>query len=242
LIASLGHNIAPPVPSLFTFKITDARIAELAGVSVARAGLRLLADTAQEKLSIAVQSGPLLITHWGLSGPATLRLSAWGARWLFEHDYQAGLLVNWLYPLSTEKVLEELTRQKNIAENSRKKTAAHVVYPEVPTRLWKRLCEAAGISELQNWADVSKLSLRRLAEELTAGRYRIEGKGIFKDEFVTCGGVELDEVDFKSMQSRLVPGLFFAGEVLDIDGLTGGFNFQNAWTTGWLAGGAMARM
>jgi predicted Rossmann fold flavoprotein len=240
LIAGLGHSIVPPVPSLFTFKITDTRIAELAGVSVAMAGLRLLPDSADEKVAIAAQTGPLLITHWGLSGPAALRLSAWGARWLFEHDYQAGLLVNWLHPLSTEKVFEELTRQKNIPENSRKKPAAHGIYEQVPMRLWKRLCEAAGITELQNWADITKLALRRLAEELTAGRYRIEGKGIFKDEFVTCGGVALDEVDFKTMQSRIVPGLFFAGEVLDIDGLTGGFNFQNAWTTGWLAGGAMA--
>jgi len=242
LIASLGHNIEPPVPSLFTFKITDARIADLAGVSVSLAGVRLLADSAAEKVSIAAQTGPLLITHWGLSGPAALRLSAWGARWLFECDYQAGLLVNWLHPLSTEKALEELVRHRNLLENNRKKPAAHAVFSQIPIRLWKRLCEAAGIPELQNWADVSKISLRRLAEELTAGRYRIEGRGIFKDEFVTCGGVNLDEVDFKTMQSRLVPGLYFAGEVLDIDGLTGGFNFQNAWTTGWLAGGALGKL
>jgi predicted Rossmann fold flavoprotein len=242
LLANLGHTIEPPVPSLFTFKITDARIAELAGVSVPMAGLRLLADSDKEKVSIPAQSGPLLITHWGLSGPAALRLSAWGARWLFERDYQAGLLVNWLHPLSTEKALEELTRQRILPENNRKKPAAHVVFPQIPTRLWKRFCDVSGIPELQNWADVSKLSLRRLAQELTAGRYRIEGRGIFKDEFVTCGGICLDEVDFKTMQSRLIPGLYFAGEVLDIDGLTGGFNFQNAWTTGWLAGGALGKL
>ena len=159
---------------------------------------------------------------------------------MFEHGYQAGLLVNWIYPLSTEKVLEELQRFKDFPGNNRKKPGAHPLYAQIPQRLWKRLTDAAGITELQNWADVSKLSLRRLAEELTCGRYQIEAKGIFKDEFVTCGGVRLDEVDFKSMQSRLVPGLFFAGEVLDIDGLTGGFNFQSAWTTGWLAGGALA--
>jgi predicted Rossmann fold flavoprotein len=136
--------------------------------------------------------------------------------------------------------MEELVKYRNLPENSRKKPGTHALYSQIPIRLWKRLCEAAQISDLQNWADVSKLSLRRLAEELTAGRYEIEGKGVFKDEFVTCGGVNLDEVNFKTMQSRLVPGLYFAGEVLDIDGLTGGFNFQNAWTTGWLAGGAMA--
>jgi predicted Rossmann fold flavoprotein len=239
LIARLGHSIEPPVPSLFTFKITDPRLEELAGQSVPNANLRFVGDSASEKVKIAPQTGPLLITHWGLSGPATLKLSAWGARWLFDRQYQAGLLVNWLGTLSTEKVSEELQQYRLLPENQRKKPGAHPIYPTISLRLWKRLTEAAGITETQNWADVSKLCLRRLAEELTAGRYQIEGKGIFKDEFVTCGGVNLDEVDFKTMQSRLVPGLYFAGEVLDIDGLTGGFNFQNAWTTGWLAGGAL---
>ena len=240
LILRMGHTIEPPVPSLFTFKITDARIEELAGLSVQLAGLRLEDPHGSGKSSIAAQQGPLLITHWGLSGPATLKLSAWGARWLFERGYQASLLVNWLQPLSTEKVLEELREYKETPGNNKKKPGTHSIFPQVPIRLWKRLTEAAGIGEMQNWADVSKPVLRRLAEELTCGRYQIEGKGMFKDEFVTCGGVCLDEVDFKSMQSRFVPGLFFAGEVLDIDGLTGGFNFQNAWTTGWLAGGALA--
>ncbi len=242
LITSFGHGIQPPVPSLFTFKVTDTRLAELAGISVPLAGLRLLPDPKTEKVSIPLQTGPLLITHWGLSGPAALKLSAWGARWLFEHDYQAGLSVNWLHPLSTEKAFEELLKERTNPENSRKKPSAHAVFSQISTRLWKKLCEASDISENQNWADVSKPSLRRLAEELTAGRYRIEGKGIFKDEFVTCGGVRLDEIDFKTMQSRFIPGLYFAGEVLDIDGLTGGFNFQNAWTTGWLAGRALAKI
>jgi predicted Rossmann fold flavoprotein len=240
MLLRLGHTIEPPVPSLFTFKITDKRLEELAGLSVTNASLRLeeLQDSA--KVSIPSQQGPLLITHWGLSGPATLKLSAWGARWLFERNYQAGLVVNWLYPLSTEKVMEELQRFKDTPGNNKKKPGAHPVFAQIPGRLWKRLTEAAGIPELQNWADVSKLVMRTLAEELTCGWYRIEGKGMFKDEFVTCGGVRLDEVDFRTMQSRVVPGLYFAGEVLDIDGLTGGFNFQNAWTTGWLAGGALA--
>ena len=240
LIQRMGHTIAPPVPSLFTFKITDARIEELAGLSVQNTGLRLEDPDGSGKSSIAVQAGPLLITHWGLSGPAALKLSAWGARWLFERGYQATLLVNWLHPLGTEKVMEELQKVKDTPGNNKKKPAAHPVYTQIPLRLWKRLTDAAGIAEQQNWADISKPVMRRLAEELTCGRYQIEAKGIFKDEFVTCGGVQLDEVDFKSMQSRLVPGLFFAGEVLDIDGLTGGFNFQNAWTTGWLAGSALA--
>jgi predicted Rossmann fold flavoprotein len=209
-------------------------------LAVQEAGLRLEEIAGSAKVSIPPQHGPLLITHWGLSGPAALKLSAWGARWLFERSYQAGLVVNWLYPLSTDKVLEELRQYKDIPGNNRKKPGAHPVFAQIPIRLWKRLTETVGIPELQNWADVSKLTMRGLAEELTCGRYQIEGKGIFKDEFVTCGGVRLDEVDFKSMQSRIVPGLYFAGEVLDIDGLTGGFNFQNAWTTGWLAGGGMA--
>ena len=240
LILRLGHTIEPPVPSLFTFKITDLRLAELAGLAVTETSLRLEGLDSTAKVPVPPQNGPLLITHWGLSGPAALKLSAWGARWLFERGYQAGLVVNWLPPLSTDKVMEELRQYRDLPGNNRKKPGAHPVFDKIPIRLWKRLTEAAGIGELQNWADVSKANMRQLAEELTCGFYRIEAKGIFKDEFVTCGGVSLDEVDFKTMQSRLVPGLFFAGEVLDIDGLTGGFNFQNAWTTGWLAGGGMA--
>jgi len=241
LILHMGHSIQPPVPSLFTFKITDVRLAELAGLSVPSAGLRFALDAGSEKMTVPAQHGPLLITHWGLSGPATLRLSAWGARWLHEKNYQAGLAVNWLYPLVTEKVYEQLQQQRILPENARKKPGAHSIFTQLPLRLWKRLTEAAGISENQNWADISKVTLRRLSEELTAGNYTIAGKGIFKDEFVTCGGVSLDEVDFRTMQSRVVAGLYFAGEVLDIDGLTGGFNFQNAWTTGWLAGNSMAK-
>ena len=240
LIRRLGHSIEPPVPSLFTFKITDPRIADLAGLAVSEASLRLEEADFSAKAPVPSQNGPLLITHWGLSGPAALKLSAWGARWLFEHDYQAGLIVNWLPALTTDKAMEELRKYRENPGNNRKKPGAHPVFEVIPARLWKRLTEAAGIEELQNWADVSKATMRRLAEELTCGRYQIEAKGIFKDEFVTCGGVNLDEVNFKTMQSRIVPGLFFAGEVLDIDGLTGGFNFQNAWTTGWLAGAGMA--
>ena len=241
LIRSLGHSLSAPVPSLFTFNIADKRLADLAGLSVPNAALRLATEAVSEKIPVVPQQGPLLITHWGLSGPAALRLSAWGARWLHERQYRARVLVNWLNPLTTDNALETLQRHKSLPENARKKPVAHVVFPEIPIRLWKRLVEAAGITENQNWADVSKSSLRNLAEELTAGRYEISGKGQFKDEFVTCGGVNLDEVDFKTMQSRLVPGLYFAGEVLDIDGLTGGFNFQNAWTTGWLAGSALSQ-
>jgi predicted Rossmann fold flavoprotein len=182
-----------------------------------------------------------LITHLGLSGPVVLRLSAWGARWLHARQYRAGLQVNWLFPLQSRQALEALLAHKSDPAHARRKPAVHHPFERLPQRLWKRLLGAAGIGEAQNWGDLSKTALLRLAGELTEGRYPIQGKSAFKEEFVTCGGVCLDEVDFKSMQSRLVPGLYFAGEVLDIDGLTGGFNFQSAWTTGWLAGQHIAR-
>lgn len=227
LIRKLGHTIADPVPSLFTFNIKDKRINGLAGVAVEDVTLKMDSLTAR---------GPLLITHWGMSGPAVLRLSAWGARILFDKKYASTLTVNWLGDYKLDSALEVLGRNKDWHENARKKVSAHSAFSQIPIRLWKQLVHFIGD---KNWADVSKAELRRLAEELTAGEFRIQGKGQFKEEFVTCGGVSLKEVDFKTMQSRVVDGLFFAGEVLDIDGITGGFNFQAAWTTGWLAGSAM---
>ncbi len=228
IVQSLGHSIEEPVPSLFTFNVKDARIDGLAGVSV---------ENVTVKMDALTQRGPLLITHWGLSGPAVLRLSAWGARELFAKKYRAALTVNWLGDVIFDKALEILQRNKDWKENARKKVAAHPAFSQIPVRLWKQLVEFIGD---KNWADISKVELRKLATELTAGEFKISGKGQFKEEFVTCGGVRLDEVDFKSMQSRITPNLFFAGEVLDIDGITGGFNFQSAWTTGWLAGSALA--
>jgi predicted Rossmann fold flavoprotein len=227
LIRKLGHIIADPVPSLLTFNIKDKRINDLAGVAV---------DDVTLKMDSLTARGPLLITHWGMSGPAVLRLSAWGARILFDKKYASTLTVNWLGDYKLDATLEVLGRNKDWHENARKKIAAHAAFSQIPIRLWKQLAHFIGD---KNWADVSKAELRRLAEELTAGEFKIQGKGQFKEEFVTCGGVSLKEVDFKTMQSRVVDGLFFAGEVLDIDGITGGFNFQAAWTTGWLAGSAM---
>lgn len=240
LAAGLGHTIVHPVPSLFTFNVSDARLHDLAGVVLPAASVRLEALPGAPKPPPAAQSGPLLVTHWGLSGPAVLRLSAWGARWLHENNYQAGLVVNWLHPLSLDEALAALNRHKSAPAHRRQSPIAHPAFPQVPVRLWKRLVEAAGVPSAQNWADLSGATLRRLAEELAAGRYAIHGKGPFKEEFVTCGGVALDEVNFKTMESRRVAGLYLAGEVLDVDGLTGGFNLQNAWTTGWLAGRALA--
>ena len=229
IVKSLGHSIEEPVPSLFTFNIKDKRIEGLAGISI---------ESATLKMDSITQSGPLLITHWGLSGPAVLRVSAWGARILHEKNYQALLTVNWLGDYTFDRAMDVLQRHKDWHGNARKKVSAEPAFTQLPLRLWRQLTDIVGE---KNWADVSKAELRTLATELTAGEFRMEGKGQFKEEFVTCGGVKRNEVDFKTMQSRLVDGLFFAGEVLDIDGLTGGFNFQSAWTTGWLAGNALAR-
>jgi predicted Rossmann fold flavoprotein len=184
-----------------------------------------------------VQRGALLITHWGMSGPAVLRTSAWGARELHEKNYHTKLIVNWLDDSSFEKAVEVLTHNKEWKENARKKVSTNPAFTQIPLRLWKQLVEFIGD---KNWADLSKAELRQIAKELTAGEFIIQGKGQFKEEFVTCGGVKLNEVDFKTMQSRIIEGLFFAGEVLNIDGITGGFNFQSSWTTGWLAGTALA--
>jgi len=227
IVKSLGHSIEEPVPSLFTFHVKDKRIDGLSGVSV---------ESVKLKMDSLLQRGPLLITHWGLSGPATLRLSAWGARELYEKKYHTTLIVNWLDDYTFDKTLEILQRNKDWHENARKKIAAQPAFSQIPGRLWKQLVLFIGD---KNWGDISKAEIRQLAEELTAGEFMITGKGQFKEEFVTCGGVRLSEVDFKTMQSRVVDDLFFAGEVLDIDGITGGFNFQSSWTTAWLAGSAI---
>lgn len=232
--AALGHEVAAPVPSLFTFKIDDPRLTGLAGVSVPDAEVTLTgAPKAAKGLT---QRGPLLVTHWGLSGPAVLKLSAWGARDLHEQSYRAELRVNWLPDLHLEVLKVRLLEQKTA--EPRKQVAAHAAFG-LPGRLWAALTTAAGVGE-KRWADLSKRELEGLAGELGRGRFAVSGKGVFKDEFVTCGGVKLTEVDFRTLESRRLPGLYFAGELLDIDGVTGGFNFQSAWATGFLAGRALA--
>ncbi|MBI3242420.1 MAG: NAD(P)/FAD-dependent oxidoreductase [Chloroflexi bacterium] len=226
--ASLGHTLAPLVPSLFTFNIEDVRLAGLAGVAVAQAQLTLGPLT---------QTGPTLITHWGLSGPAVLKLSAWGARLLHDCGYNAELKINWLPDFDESELLEKLTATR--AEHPKRLVVNHSPFP-LPARLWERLAAAAGVAANLRWAGLSKQATGALIDQLRRGSYQITGKSTFKEEFVTCGGVNLGEVNFKTMESRLCPGLYFAGEVLDIDGVTGGFNFQSAWTTAWLAGKAMA--
>jgi predicted Rossmann fold flavoprotein len=226
----LGHTIAPPVPSLFTFNIRDSRLQGLAGVAVQIARLRLQVN--QTKFE---QTGAVLITHWGLSGPAVLKLSAWGARALHESSYQATLQINWLPETHAEQLREQLLATKS--QFPKRTLSAHCPFA-LPRRLWQQLVAHCSIGSDDRWAELSNKTLNDLLQELTQGQYTIQGKGAFKEEFVTCGGVNLKEVDFKTMASRICPGLYLAGEVLDIDGVTGGFNFQSAWTTGWLAGQA----
>ena len=231
----LGHHIEPPVPSLFTFNLPDPRLQDLAGVSVNNVCLRL-PDAGK---TLKEQTGPLLITHWGLSGPAVLKLSAWGARFLEEQNYQTPLLINWLPQYNPESLRQLLLVVKS--QLARRLISNSCPVP-IPKRLWRSLITNVGIGEQHRWAELSKKALNQLLQELTQGRYLIKGKGVFKEEFVTCGGVSLKEINFKTMASRRCSGLYFAGEILDIDGVTGGFNFQSAWTTAWLAGQAMGKI
>lgn len=232
LAEALGHTIVPCVPSLFTFKVTDSRLDGLAGISFKKVKL-VLTDSDKNQLE---QTGDLLITHWGLSGPAVLKLSAWGARMLRQSNYQAELVVNLLPDYSAYQLYRELLAYKE--QNSKKRVQKETGFP-VPSRYWSRIVQFVGIAEETTWTNISKDTMTALVSELTGGHFTVSGKGIFKEEFVTCGGVNLKEVDFKTMQSKLTPGLYFAGEILDIDGITGGFNFQSAWTTGWIAGLSM---
>jgi predicted Rossmann fold flavoprotein len=229
IAAAAGHTIEPLVPSLFTFNITDPRLKDIAGVAVEDAATVVAGTKLQER-------GPLLVTHWGLSGPAVLKLSAWGARLLHDCGYKFTLKVNWAptYTPDTARAGLEAAR----ASNPKKQLATWSPLG-LPLRLWEKLIVAAGLAPETTWAVVGNAALRLLAAQVCAAEFAVDGKSMFKDEFVTCGGVRLAEVDFKTMESRLAPGLHFAGEVLDIDGITGGFNFQSAWTTGWLAGKAM---
>ncbi|MFM7407041.1 MAG: NAD(P)/FAD-dependent oxidoreductase [Cuspidothrix sp.] len=229
----LGHDIQSPVPSLFTFNIADPQLRGLAGISVNSVHLRL-SGTGKTPLQ---QTGPLLITHWGVSGPAVLKLSAWGARILHENRYQHKLIINWLPHLSSDEVRQKLLDVKQ--EWGKKAIALHRGV-DLPHRLWQYIVQRSNITTEDRWAAISNKTLNQLLQEITQGEYLITGKGVFKEEFVTCGGVNLKEVNFKTMESKLVPGLHFAGEILDIDGITGGFNFQNAWTTAYLAGQAMS--
>ena len=223
LLQDLGHTIIPPVPSLFTFNIKDFRIKDLMGVATNAA--------VKVKNSKLNATGPLLITHWGMSGPGILRLSAWGARELAEKKYHFAIQVNWIPGYSFDEIVEEL---KTIKEENAKKLVTKYAQFNLPKRLWESLTKAATISEEIKWADVNKKQLHLLAEQLTNAEFQVNGKSTFKEEFVTAGGIDLKEVNFKTMESKILPNLYFAGEILNIDAITGGFNFQNAWTGGFI--------
>jgi predicted Rossmann fold flavoprotein len=229
---NLGHKIESPVPSLFTLNVRDPRLQGLAGVSVSNAQVRL--GTGKHKIE---QAGALLITHWGVSGPAILKLSAWSARFLSDLKYDSGLQINWLPEYNQETLKEKLITVK---ETNPQKKIVNYCPVELPKRLWQSLFNYVDIKPDKVWSEISKKELNKLLLEIVQGQYQVKGKGVFKEEFVTCGGVSLKEVNFKTMESKKCPGLYLAGEVLDIDGVTGGFNFQSAWTTSWLAGQAIA--
>ena len=230
LSKALRHSIISPVPSLFTFNIKDSRIKDLLGISVPNATVQL-EDTNLEA------SGPLLITHWGMSGPAILKLSAFGARVLAEKNYEYQVQVNWL-SRPTHKIVNVLLNLKK--KHSKKQVIVRSPFEEIPKRLWERFVLATTIKTTFNWADVSHEQIDALANQLTKSVYIAKGKSTFKEEFVTAGGVDLREINFKNFESKLQNNLFFVGEVLNIDAVTGGFNFQNAWTGGWLCAKALA--
>ena len=223
MLQNMQHSIVDAVPSLFTFNIKDKRIKDLMGLS-AFANVKV-------KNSKLQASGPLLITHWGMSGPGILRLSAWGAIELAAKNYQFAVEINWLNDVSTDEVLETLKELK--LEHAKKAVSKKSPF-DLPNRLWENLVLASEINEETKWADLSKIQLQNLSNQLTKGEFQVNGKSTFKEEFVTAGGIDLKEINFKTMQSKLHENLYFAGEIVNIDAITGGFNFQNAWTSGYI--------
>jgi len=230
LLENLGHTIVPPVPSLFTFNIKDPRIKDLMGVSAFA--------TVKVQNSKLSASGPLLITHWGMSGPGILRLSAWGARELFAKNYQFVLEVNWLNDATLEETENQLKELK--LEHAKKVVSKKSPF-EFPNRLWESLVLASEISLETKWADLTKKQLQHLALQLTNGKFQVNGKSTFKEEFVTAGGVDLKEINFKTMESKVLTRVYFAGEIVNIDAITGGFNFQNAWTSGFIVSESISK-
>ena len=223
---TLGHTIQEPVPSLFTFNVPDSPLHHLSGVAVPQARLKLEGTRFE-------QQGPLLITHWGFSGPAALKLSAFAARYLAERDYQVTLSIDWLPEIHGEQLRSSLEKER-VAHPKKPITRKGMF--GLPKSLWRELCHCADLSDELVMNSVGKNHLNKLCGLLKNMKHEVRGKTTNKEEFVTAGGITLSEVQFKTMESRLCPGLFFCGEILDIDGVTGGFNFQNAWTSAWIAG------
>ncbi|MFN0727957.1 BaiN/RdsA family NAD(P)/FAD-dependent oxidoreductase [Polaribacter gochangensis] len=230
LVTTLDHSIIQPVPSLFTFNIKDKRIIDLLGISVPNATVNIVGTKLES-------SGPLLITHWGMSGPAVLKLSAFGARILAEKGYQYNVEVNWL-SRPTDKIVNVLLNLKK--KQPKKQVFLKSPFAEIPRRLWERFVAASDITETFKWADLSNSHIEKLANQLTKGVFNANGKSTFKEEFVTAGGIDLKEINFKRFESRKHNNLFFVGEILNIDAVTGGFNFQNAWTGGFIVAKAIA--
>lgn len=236
-LAHFGHTIIPPQPSLFTFNIQDARIADLQGISVENVEVKYIGENSK---ALVPTCGPLLITHWGFSGPAILKLSAWAARIFAEKQYRFEIQINWLYPETDEDVFLAISSFKSNSW-ARKTIEAQSPFPELPLRLWKQLIKWTLKSNSQkNWADLNKIEIQNVTKTLTQCKFKVNGKSTFKEEFVIAGGVALNEINLKKFESKIIPGLFIAGEALDIDAVTGGFNFQAAWTGGYLAGTAIS--
>jgi len=230
-LTNLGHSVEEPVPSLFTFNMPKHPITKLMGVSVPNATVRVIGT----KL---IQSGPLLITHWGLSGPAILKLSAWGAKEFASKGYNFSILVNWLTDY-TEQQLAEKIQSIRFEIASQKISNKNPFY--LPQRLWDFILESSGVKTDTRWADLPSKEQNKLIKNLCAAEFNVKGKTTFKEEFVTAGGIKLNEIDHNTMMSKVVPNIFFAGEILDVDGVTGGFNFQHAWTSGFVAGKSLAQ-
>ena len=228
MLRNLGHSVVEPVPSLFTFNIKDSRIKDLMGVS-ALASVKV-------KNSKLEASGPLLITHWGMSGPGILRLSAWGARELADKKYQFIIVVNWLNDKSFEETSLILRELK--LEHSKKAVSKKSPF-DFPNRLWESIVLASEIEVETKWADLTKIQLTNLTNQLINAEFQVNGKSTFKEEFVTAGGIDLKEINFKTMESKILPNLYFAGEIVNIDAITGGFNFQNAWTSGFIVANSL---
>ena len=224
-IAKTSHPIINPIPSLFTFNDTEKKFTDLMGIAVANAEVKI----AGTKLS---EQGPVLLTHWGLSGPAVIKLSAWAADYLHGLHYTFTALVNWTGNTTEDELRSLFSNMKE--KHGKQKVLTNPMF-SIPQRLWQRLCELAEIQEAKIWAELPQKNMNKLLEHLIRCPFLIKGKTTFKEEFVTCGGVDLQSIDLETMQSKTMKGLYFAGEVLDIDGETGGFNFQSAWTTAWVA-------
>jgi len=225
-LLNLGHSISPPVPSLFTFNMPNESITQMMGVTIEQAKIKIKGTSIETK-------GPLLITHWGMSGPAILKASALGARILNDLDYTFEIEINWVMERNTEVLFLKL---QEFADQYPQKTLLKKKGFLLPNRLWQYLIKKSGIPLDKKWCELGKKKIRHLVELLSSDTYSVVGKTTFKEEFVTCGGIKLKNVDLKTMQSKSCPNLYFAGEVLDIDAITGGFNFQAAWTTGFIAG------